>query len=557
MENIISIQNLSVAFNGKQVLNNSTFKLKKGETIGIVGESGSGKSLTALAIMGLIPFPGEVNGSIVFNQQEILKTEDFEQIRGKQIGMIFQEPMTSLNPVLSCGEQVSETIIQHLKTNQKEAELKTLELFKKVKLPNPENIYNKFPHQLSGGQKQRVMIAIAISCNPLLLIADEPTTALDVTVQKTILELLKEIQQENNMSMIFISHDLAIVSEIAQNIMVMQNGNVLEKGATKEIFLNPQHPYTKALIACRPPINVRYKNLPTVKDFLNDQTKEFKAEIVNPEKRKQLQFELYQKEAIFKIQNLKIYYPAKTNFLGKTSAWLKAVDDVSFSIYQGETLGLIGESGCGKTTVGKSMVKLLTPHDGTIHYKNKNINQLNNSETLAYRKEVQIIFQDPYSSLNPRKTIGEAIVEVMKVHQLGENNDKRKNKTKQLLEKVGLQAEHFYRYPHEFSGGQRQRVSIARTLAVEPKVIVCDESVSALDISVQAQVLNLLNQLKYEFGLTYVFISHDLSVVKYMCDRMIVMNKNGKIEEIGESDVVYENPKSEYTKELIASIPKF
>ena len=557
MEKILEISELGVEFNGIKVLNNSNFELFKGETIGIVGESGSGKSLTALAIMGLIPYPGQIQGKILFNNKEILKlnNKSLQQIRGKEIGIIFQEPMTSLNPVLTCGEQVSETIIQHLKLSQKEAKKKTLELFIKVKLPNPEVTLEKYPHQLSGGQKQRVMIAIAICCDPLLLIADEPTTALDVTVQKTILDLLKEIQIENQMSMVFITHDLAIVSEIAQKVIIMKNGNILEQGNTKQVFENPQNAYTKALISCRPPINIRYKNLPTVKDYLKDGNA-FNAKTVSVDERFETHQKLYKEKPIFEILNLKVYYPEKKSWLGKVNSWTKAVDDISFKVYKGEVLGLIGESGCGKTTVGKSIIKLLNNHEGSILYQGKNINDFNKKELLLYRKNVQIIFQDPYSSLNPRKTIGTAITEVMLVHNIGKNQTERKSKTILLLEKVGLLSEHFDRYPHEFSGGQRQRVSIARTLALEPKVIICDESVSALDVSVQAQVLNLLNDLKSDFSLTYIFISHDLSVVKYMCDRMLVMNKLGKIEEEGESDAIYQNPQSEYTKLLIHSIPK-
>ena len=557
MEKILEISELGVEFNGIKVLNNSNFELFKGETIGIVGESGSGKSLTALAIIGLIPYPGQIQGKILFNNKEILKlnNKSLQQIRGKEIGIIFQEPMTSLNPVLTCGEQVSETIIQHLKLSQKEAKKKTLELFIKVKLPNPEVTLEKYPHQLSGGQKQRVMIAIAICCDPLLLIADEPTTALDVTVQKTILDLLKEIQIENQMSMVFITHDLAIVSEIAQKVIIMKNGNILEQGNTKQVFENPQNAYTKALISCRPPINIRYKNLPTVKDYLKDGNA-FNAKTVSVDERFETHQKLYKEKPIFEILNLKVYYPEKKSWLGKVNSWTKAVDDISFKVYKGEVLGLIGESGCGKTTVGKSIIKLLNIHEGSILYQGKNINDFNKKELLLYRKNVQIIFQDPYSSLNPRKTIGTAITEVMLVHNIGKNQTERKSKTILLLEKVGLLSEHFDRYPHEFSGGQRQRVSIARTLALEPKVIICDESVSALDVSVQSQFLNLLNDLKSDFSLTYIFISHDLSVVKYMCDRMLVMNKLGKIEEEGESDAIYQNPQSEYTKLLIHSIPK-
>lgn len=574
---ILEIKNLVTEFKSSdknvKAVNDVSFTLNKGEIIGIVGESGSGKSVTSLSIMGLIPNPpGEItNGEILLtksNGETVntvgLSNAELQQLRGTEVSMIFQEPMTSLNPVFTCGDQVIEAILLHQNLSKTEAKNLTIELFKKVQLPRPEEIYNQYPHQLSGGQKQRVMIAMAISCNPTILIADEPTTALDVTVQKTILKLLKDIQAETEMGVLFITHDLGVIAEIADRIVVMYKGKVVEEGLVKDIFKNPQHAYTKGLLACRPPLNSRYSRLPTVPDFLNNEQAEqpisitdFIDSITLDPKQRVLDHEvLYAKEPILQIKNLKTHFPLKKNFFGKTTEWVKAVDGVSFDVYPGENLGLIGESGCGKTTTGRTILQLNKAKEGEIIYKGKDVVKMSKTELLAFRKEVQIIFQDPYSSLNPRKTIGNAIMEPMEVHKIYPTAQERKTKAIELLEKVNLSAEHFNRYPHEFSGGQRQRICIARTLAMKPKFIICDESVSALDVSIQAQVLNLLNDLKHDFGLTYIFISHDLSVIKYMCDRMIVMNKKGQIERYGECDEIYSNPISEYTKSLINAIPK-
>jgi peptide/nickel transport system ATP-binding protein len=399
------------------------------------------------------------------------------------------------------------------------------------------------------------MIAMALSCEPSVLIADEPTTALDVTVQKTILLLLKEIQQKRQMGIIFITHDLGVVAEIADRAIVMQSGKIVEEGDVKALFKNATHPYTKGLLACRPPLNKRYIHLPTVADFLNREHP-FQAVEITKEERKQNHEKLYSTSPILEVENLKVWFPLKKNWLGKTTDWVKAVDDVSFNVYKGETLGLVGESGCGKTTIGRSIVQLVNATEGKIKYQGTDLLSLNSAELRPLRKKIQIIFQDPYSSLNPRIPIGKAIMEPMQVHKILDNDKQREEYVINLLEKVSLKADHFYRYPHEFSGGQRQRICIARALAVQPEFVICDESVSSLDVSVQAQVLNLLNDLKREFGLTYIFISHDLSVVKFMCDRMIVMNKSGKIEQMDDADVVYENPQTEYTKTLIESIPK-
>ncbi len=582
MENpVLEIKNLVTEFKSTdkniKAVNDVSFSLHKKEVIGIVGESGSGKSVTSLSIMGLIPNPpGEItSGEILLKKSsgEVINTvglsnKQLQKLRGKEVSMIFQEPMTSLNPVFTCGNQVIEAILLHQKLTKKEAKALTIALFKKVKLPRPEAIYDQYPHQLSGGQKQRVMIAMAISCNPTILIADEPTTALDVTVQKTILKLLKDIQNETEMGILFITHDLGVIAEIADRIVVMYKGKVVEEGLVKDIFKNPQHPYTKGLLACRPPLNVRYSKLPTVPDFmktdLNGVTSEQEISIkdfissitLSPEKRVIDHEKLYAQDPILQVKNLKTYFPLKSNFIGKTTEWVKAVDGISFDVYPGENLGLIGESGCGKTTAGRTILQLNKAKEGEIIYKGKDVIKMNKTELLAFRKEVQIIFQDPYSSLNPRKTIGSAIMEPMEVHNIYKTAKERKNQAIELLEKVNLSAKHFNRYPHEFSGGQRQRICIARTLAMKPKFIICDESVSALDVSVQAQVLNLLNDLKKDFGLTYIFISHDLSVIKYMCDRMIVMNKKGQIERYGECDEIYKDPQSAYTKSLIDAIPR-
>ena len=487
--------------------------------------------------------------------------------RGNEIAMIFQEPMTSLNPVFTCGDQVMEAIILHQKLTHSAAKLLTIELFEKVQLPDPERIFNTYPHQISGGQKQRVMIAMAMSCQPSVLIADEPTTALDVTVQKTILELMQKLQAEQEMGILFITHDLGVIAELADKVVVMYKGKIVEKGNVWDIFNSPKHPYTKGLLACRPPLDKRYTFLPTVSDFMTIDDKgnildngvsvsEFtKSLVVKKNTRETIQKQLFAKSPILNIKELKTYFPIKGGFFGGITDYVKAVDNVSFDVYPGETLGLVGESGCGKTTIGRSIIRLEEATQGEIIYEGKDVTKMDGNQLRAFRKDVQIIFQDPYSSLNPRMTIGNAIMEPMQVHGILENDEQRKAKVEELLSRVSLDPSHFYRYPHEFSGGQRQRIGIARALAVNPKFIICDESVSALDVSVQAQVLNLLNELKQEFKLTYIFISHDLSVVKYMSDRMVVMQE-GKIEEMGDADQIYNNPKTDYTKKLIDAIPE-
>lgn len=551
----LSITNLSISFGNNEVIHNISYHLNQNEILGIVGESGSGKSVSSLAILGLLPKKvSKINsGSILFDAQDLtmLSSKAFQKIRGKKIAMIFQEPMSSLNPSMTCGKQVQEILLQHTKLSKKEAKAETLLLFEKVKLPNPERIYKAYPHEISGGQKQRVMIAMAISCKPDILIADEPTTALDVTVQKNIMQLLKHLQAETQMSIIFITHDLALISEIANRVLVMYQGRIVEQGDVSILFKTPQHNYTKALINSRPSLKTRLKVLPTIQDYLNNTTK---TTIITSEERQENHKKIYSKPPLLEVINIEKEYLSKSGWFTKPQSF-KAVNDVSFKLYEGETLGLVGESGCGKSTLGNAILQLDKATSGQILYKGIDLTKLSNSEVKKLRKDIQIIFQDPYSSLNPRMPVGEAIMEPMKVHKLYNSYKERKEKTIEILNKVGLSEAYFNRYPHEFSGGQRQRIGIARTIGLQPKLIVCDESVSALDISVQAQVLNLLNDLKETFGFTYIFISHDLAVVKYMSDQLLVMNQ-GKIEELADADVIYASPKTDYTKKLIDSIPK-
>ncbi len=570
------VEGLSVLFPGESgplhAIDDISFEVRRGETLGIVGESGSGKSMTALSLMQLLPATGRmISGSIRF-MPEAGKSVDLARLderemrpyRGRELGMIFQEPMSSLNPVFRCGPQVDEVTRIHLGYSREKARAHTLELLRKVQLPDPERMYRAFPHQLSGGQKQRVMIAMAMAAGPKILIADEPTTALDVTVQKAILDLMAGLRKETGAAVIFITHDLGVVAEIADRVLVMYRGKIVEEGSVKEIFSNPRHPYTQGLLACRPPLDKRLRRLPTVEDFLkrdkeepgieNVKTVLSRVEVSREESRKRRE-ELMKKEPLLRVEGLKTWFPRKKNMLGRTLSWVKAVDDVSLELFPGETLGLVGESGSGKTTLGRSILRLQTHTAGTVHYGDKNIFELSEEEMRKMRTRMQIIFQDPYSSLNPRMSIGQAISEPMAVHHIVNDKRKRKERCIELLERVGMKAEHYHRYPHEFSGGQRQRVCIARALSVNPEFIVCDESVSALDVSVQARVLNLLLELREEFGLSYIFISHDLSVVRFMSDRIAVM-KNGKIVECGAADEIYEHPEHAYTQELIAAIPK-
>lgn len=551
---ILDLNDLSVSFNGSSqpALKGVSLSLQKGQTLGVVGESGSGKSLTSLALMGLLP----KNASIIKGTARFSIGEDFEllglsadehrKIRGKHLSMIFQEPMTSLNPSLTCGYQVAEVLRFHKGLKENELEDKVLDLFARVKLPNPREQIKSYPHQLSGGQRQRVMIAMAIACNPELLIADEPTTALDVTVQKEIIDLLKELQKEHQMGMIFISHDLGVIASVAHHVAVMYKGEVVEYGEVSQILKNPKHPYTKGLIACRPPKEGRPERLLTVADFMKNELKKPLAAPLKKEKTAD------REEILLSIHEIQKSYAVKRNFWGQATETSTVLKGINLEVYQGETLGLVGESGCGKSTLGRVVLGLVHPEKGRIIYKGKEL--ATDADFSRLRGRMQIIFQDPYSALNPKYTVGEAILEPMRVQKIGGSEKERRSMAIDLLEKVGLSEKQLSLYPHEFSGGQRQRICIARCLALKPEFIICDESVSALDVSVQAQVLNLLNELKKELGLTYIFISHDLSVVKYMSDRVVVMKK-GQIEETGDPDRIYTHPQSSYTKRLIESIP--
>lgn len=563
---LLNVINLKISFlrdgEWNEAVHGVSFEVPKGKTLGIVGESGSGKSVSNLAVMRLLNEKQSkiTADEITLDGKDILHLSENEMhdVRGKRIAMIFQEPMTSLNPVFQCGFQVTEAILAHEDVTEEEAKSRVITLFKKVLLPRPEAIYKSYPHELSGGQKQRVMIAMALACNPELLIADEPTTALDVTVQKEILKLLQELQKSDNLSMIFISHDLGVVSEVSDYIAVMHSGNIVEYGEAQEILNNPKDPYTKGLLACRSPMDYRLKRLPIVKEFLDGTWREdtdFKQQlIVTQEEREDHLKEIYSREPLLKVEHLKTWFPLKKGLFNRVYDHVKAVDDVSLDVYPGETLGLVGESGCGKTTLGRSILRLVEPSDGKIIFEGKDVMSLSGNDLREYRKHAQIVFQDPYSSLNPKMRIGDAIAEPMLVHGLEPDAKKRRDKVCELLTEVGLKPEHYQRYPHEFSGGQRQRICIARALAVHPKLIICDESVSALDVSVQAQVLNLLNRLKKDFGFTYIFISHDLSVVRFMSDRILVMY-NGCPVELGDADEIFNNPKNDYTKKLINAIP--
>ncbi|PST83514.1 ABC transporter ATP-binding protein [Pedobacter yulinensis] len=563
---MLDVQDLHITFSHEgekiEAVKGIDLNVARGQVLGIVGESGSGKSVSSFAIMRLHDEKRtDIKGTIRFNGRNLLKlsAEEIRAYRGNKVSMIFQEPMTSLNPVFTCGEQVAEAIMLHRKVGRAEARQQTIALFNEVQLPRPEQIFDNYPHQISGGQKQRVMIAMALSCNPELLIADEPTTALDVTVQKTILQLLLRLKTERNMGMIFISHDLAVISEIADTVTVMLRGDVVEQGPAAQIFQNPQHPYTKGLLACRPAPSLRLKTLPVVADFLHadasQSVRHLQAENSYTEAEIQARRStLYAQAPLLEVKELSTWYPVKKGLFGQSTEVVRAVDAVSFKVFPGETLGLVGESGCGKTTLGRSLLRLVEPSAGSILFKGSEMREKNRKELQDMRRNMQIIFQDPYSSLNPRISIGDSITEPLKVHGLHGSDRNRRDRAVELLEKVDLKAEHFNRYPHEFSGGQRQRVVIARALALQPEFIICDESVSALDVSVQAQVLNLLRQLQEEFRLTYIFISHDLAVVKHISDRMIVMNK-GKIEEEGYPDDIYARPTAAYTQKLIDAIP--
>lgn len=563
---ILDVRGLTTQFGSLKAVDQISFALPKGKTLGIVGESGSGKSVTALSIMRLIQSPGQITGGEIHfhsgGQDSVdllrLSEEEMRTYRGKKIGLIFQEPFSAFNPSYTCGSQIKESLDIHHKLSSSESEDRIFNLLERVGINDPKRLYKSYPHELSGGQLQRALIAMAVICKPDLIIADEPTTALDVTIQKNVLDVFRGLVEELNASVIFISHDLGLMREIADDVMVMYRGRVMESGPIENIFSQPQHPYTKGLLECRPRLNRLVRRLPVVSDFMeviDDDVNDWKVIEKDSRQEAHLSEEKAkspdERRQLIAVQNLVVNYPLKRNFWGKVVEEVKAVKNVSFEVLGGETLGLVGESGSGKSSVGKAMLRLITASSGQVMYQGRDILKLSKNEMRRARKDLQIVFQDPYSTLNPRMTIGDAIMEVLSVH--GFEGDK-KNRLYTLLNTVGLTKDHAMRYPHQFSGGQRQRISIARTLAVNPKFIVCDESVSALDVSVQAQILNLLKDLQDEFGLSYLFISHDLSVVKHMSDRLLVM-KEGEIVEEGLPSKIYESPKSDYTRQLISAIP--
>ncbi len=623
---LLSVQHLTIDFSSHRgdvrAVDNVSFELNRGETLAIVGESGSGKSVTSLALLGLIPRPPGriVQGQAIFQSEKLGETDllklsetELRQVRGNDIGMIFQEPMTSLNPVYTCGRQVTETLRLHTRLSAAEARERTIELFTEAQLPRPASIFSSYPHEISGGQKQRVMIAMAMACRPALLIADEPTTALDVTVQARMLRLIDDLRRQHQTAVLFITHDLGVVAEIADRILVMYRGRVVEQGAVLDIFSNPQHPYTKGLLACRPRLSIGQKRLPVVADFMGEDasgqlfaqpapllplpdealaeflpdtavrplrvksetTKTFPVEhlpgdVPRPGAIRPPELPSADQPApgrpgagaegspirpLLEVKNLQVYFPLRQGFFGRTTDYVRAVDDVSFTLYPGETIGLVGESGCGKTTLGRALLRLTEPTAGSVLFEGIDLARLSAGELRRRRRDLQLVFQDPYAALNPMLTVGEAIWEPMRVHGVGGSRAQQRGRVLELLRTVGLREEHFQRYPHEFSGGQRQRICIARALALQPKLIVCDESVSALDVSVQAQVLNLLNDLKREFGITYLFITHDLSVARFMSDRLLVMHE-GRIVESGPAAAIYSRPQHDYTRGLLAAIPK-
>ena len=548
---LVEVENASLYIGKNKILKNLSFKIYTKEIVAIVGESGSGKSMTALSLIGLQPKQAIINATqMIFDNQNLMtfNSKDWQKNRGNTLGIVFQEPQSSLNPSIRCGKQLFEVLQIHrqLKIKQKEELVK--KCLRDVQLNDYKRILKSYPHELSGGQKQRVMIAMALLCNPKLLIADEPTTALDVTVQKEIIELLKSLQKKYEMSILFISHNLAIVKQLADRVLVMHEGRIVESENSNVLFQNPKHNYTKGLMFARPEIGVRLERLPTIKDYSNSM---FKPKKTSLSKRLEKHNELYAQKPLIEIKDFEKNYFNNNWFRGKSS--LKALHQTSFSLYPGETLGLVGESGCGKSTLAKTLVYLDPATSGEFFWQGVKVAFNNKSHIDQLRKDVQLIFQDPYSALHPYKTVGRALEEVLFVHSSKSNID-YSQRVIELLSKVGLDSEYINRYPHELSGGQCQRVVIARALAVEPKVLICDESVAALDISVQAQVLNLLNDLKRDLGLSYIFISHDLAVVKYMSDRIMVM-QNGSLVELQEADKLYKNPKNAYTKKLIDAIP--
>lgn len=561
--NVVEVKNLSIDFRTDDGLIHAvkdiSFSIPRGKTVGLVGESGSGKSVTSLAVMGLLPSPPAQikSGQIFLEGEDLLKAPEsrLRDLRGNRMSMIFQEPMTSLNPVFTIGDQVCETLIRHQGLSKKEARERAIDLLNQVGIPKPEERIDMYPHNLSGGQRQRVMIAMAIACNPSLLIADEPTTALDVTIQKQILDLLLDLQKKYNMSLLFITHDLGVVADIADEVLVMYRGDIVERGTTKELFENPKHPYTKGLLACRPSLDKAPHRLPVLADFMEPDGTEKTARPTSVDVSSSKKPMESGDRVLVELKDLRTYYPAQKGFFGGVKSWTHAVDGVNLKVRKGRTLGLVGESGCGKTTLGRTILRLVEPTDGAILYDGKDITGYSKSQMRDMCRKMQIVFQDPYASLNPRMTVGSMLMEPLEIHGIGDTKAKRLARVQELMHVVGLAPEMVNRYPHEFSGGQRQRIGIARALAVEPEFIVCDESVSALDVSIQAQILNLLLDLQDKFNLTYIFISHDLAVVKFIADEVAVMY-NGKVVEMNDALGIYENPQHDYTKKLLSAIPK-
>lgn len=564
---LLEIRNLNIRFGvgaaAVHAVKKLSLRIAPGETLGLVGESGSGKSVTALAVMQLLPkgtaggeilfsFPGRESSAAPTDLMQLPETR-IQRIRGGDIAMIFQEPMTSLNPVMRCGKQVLEAILLHRDVTPAEARTEVISLFEKVHLPDPERIFNAYPHELSGGQKQRVMIAMAMSGRPRLLLADEPTTALDVTVQKSVLDLMREWRAETGLGMLFVSHDLGVVAEIADRVAVMRAGEIVETGPVNQVLQSPQHPYTKGLVACRPSLRQKYHRLPTIADYSENPA--FQPKVISRETIEKRHANLIRQTPLLEVKNLRVQYPLGKHWLGRPASWFSAVDDLSFEVFPGEIFGLAGESGCGKTTLGRAICRFQPFQQGTIVYRGLDTGRLSERDFRPLRREIQMVFQYPYASLNPRMTILQTLLEPMQAHQLYANDRQRREKAAELLHTVGLEPAHAGRYPREFSGGQRQRICLARALALQPKLLICDEIVSALDVSVQAAILNLLLDLRERFGLTYLFISHDLSVIRQMCDRLLVMNR-GKMEGIGFPEDLFERPENLYVRKLVDAVPR-
>ena len=571
---LLDVKNLKTYFHTRagttRAVDDVSFSIDKKEIVGVVGESGSGKSVTCHTMLGLLPQPPAKveGGSVTFDGQELIGLPPplLRAIRGKRISMVFQDPMSCLNPYLRIIDQVAEPILIHEKVSREQAESRAIEMMKKVGIRDAEQRARSYPHEFSGGMRQRVMIAMSLATNPDLLLADEPTTALDVTVQARILKILRDLRDDLGIAVLFVTHDLGVVADVADRVVVMYRGKIVEQGKVREIFQNPSHPYVKGLLACRPTLDTKYRILPTVDDFLN--TEESEAGPILSERPDAAQRlatlekepssdkpDEVSPELLLKVKGISVHFHSGGGFLGKPRETVKAVNEVDLDVPKGRTLGLVGESGCGKTTLGRAILRLQQPTAGSVQYDGTELIGLTQSDMLEYRKRMQIIFQDPYASLNPRQTIEQTLIEPLLVHKIGSNRVERRDRVVSLLEEVGLGSEFLLRYPHEFSGGQRQRISVARALAVEPEFVVCDECVSAMDVSVQAQVLNLLRELQDKRKLTYLFISHDLSVVKFMSDEIAVM-RQGRIEEFGSANEVYENPQSDYTRELLEAVPR-